>query len=194
MRKNAWSEQVLAGLKISRPKFDLFLSFISGPIYCYDKSTSSCIAGHKLLPDPYESQRLVQDVINHVNPNLSNLVLNWKHVLVCSSDELSCHFTREFSWFSNRVLHMSSSSWFQAETFFYCGWPVCMWDSHWFPELEKGFLHKRRLRLTLWWLFIMVSALHILRFDCFSFTAFKARIDLFNDVLNYFEICVQINR
>ncbi|KAG1962543.1 histone-lysine N-methyltransferase SETD7 [Pimephales promelas] len=28
------------------------------PVYCYDKSTSSCIASHKLLPDPYESQRV----------------------------------------------------------------------------------------------------------------------------------------
>ncbi|XP_035388330.1 histone-lysine N-methyltransferase SETD7 isoform X4 [Electrophorus electricus] len=28
------------------------------PVYSYDKSTSSCIAGHKMLPDPYESQRV----------------------------------------------------------------------------------------------------------------------------------------
>ncbi|KAK7137810.1 hypothetical protein R3I94_013452 [Phoxinus phoxinus] len=28
------------------------------PVYCYDKSTSSCIASHKLLPDHYESQRV----------------------------------------------------------------------------------------------------------------------------------------
>lgn len=33
-----------------------FMSF-KGPIYSYDKSTSSCIATHTLLPDPYESQR-----------------------------------------------------------------------------------------------------------------------------------------
>lgn len=28
-----------------------------GPVYSYDKSTSTCIATHTLLPDPYESQR-----------------------------------------------------------------------------------------------------------------------------------------
>lgn len=39
----------------SRPHFTVDPD---SPIYCYDKSTSSCIAGHKLLPDPYESQRV----------------------------------------------------------------------------------------------------------------------------------------
>ncbi|XP_061108623.1 histone-lysine N-methyltransferase SETD7 isoform X3 [Conger conger] len=29
-----------------------------GPVYRYDKSTSSCIAAHGLLPDPYETQRV----------------------------------------------------------------------------------------------------------------------------------------
>lgn len=53
----------------------LFSLLSLGTVYCYDKSTSSCIAGHKLLPDPYESQRLVQAVINHVNLNLSNFAL-----------------------------------------------------------------------------------------------------------------------
>ncbi|KAI4879319.1 hypothetical protein NFI96_022624 [Prochilodus magdalenae] len=28
------------------------------PVYSYDKSTPSCIASHKMLPDPYESQRV----------------------------------------------------------------------------------------------------------------------------------------
>ncbi|XP_062856656.1 histone-lysine N-methyltransferase SETD7 isoform X4 [Trichomycterus rosablanca] len=34
----------------------------NSPVYTYDKSTSSCIASHKVMPDPYESQRWM-DVI-----------------------------------------------------------------------------------------------------------------------------------
>lgn len=72
----------------------IFLSLV-GPVYCYDKSTSSCIAGYKLLPDPYESQRLVHAVIHHVNLNLSNLILNRKYIFVFSSDGLSCYYVGE---------------------------------------------------------------------------------------------------
>lgn len=61
----------------------LFFYSCLGTVYCYDKSTSSCIAGHKLFPDPYESQRLVQAVINHVNLNLSNFALKVLPILRC---------------------------------------------------------------------------------------------------------------
>lgn len=30
---------------------------VQGPLYSYDKSTSTCVATHVLLPDPYESDR-----------------------------------------------------------------------------------------------------------------------------------------
>lgn len=38
-----------------RPRFT---PVANSPVYSYDKSTSSCIATHTLLPDPYESQRV----------------------------------------------------------------------------------------------------------------------------------------
>ncbi|XP_061581924.1 histone-lysine N-methyltransferase SETD7 [Cololabis saira] len=38
-----------------RPRFE---RSPSSPVFSYDKSTSSCIATHTLLPDPYESQRV----------------------------------------------------------------------------------------------------------------------------------------
>ncbi|KAL4641733.1 histone-lysine N-methyltransferase SETD7 isoform X2 [Arapaima gigas] len=38
-----------------RPHFDIVPD---SPVYAYDKSTSTCIATHTLLPDPYESQRV----------------------------------------------------------------------------------------------------------------------------------------
>ncbi|XP_022057095.2 histone-lysine N-methyltransferase SETD7 isoform X1 [Acanthochromis polyacanthus] len=38
-----------------RPRFDIAPN---SPVYSYDKSTSSCIATHLLLPDPYENQRV----------------------------------------------------------------------------------------------------------------------------------------
>ncbi|XP_049610512.1 histone-lysine N-methyltransferase SETD7 [Syngnathus scovelli] len=39
-----------------RPSFEVTPS--SGAVYTYDKSTSTCIATHAMLPDPYESQRV----------------------------------------------------------------------------------------------------------------------------------------
>ncbi|XP_026214263.1 histone-lysine N-methyltransferase SETD7 isoform X1 [Anabas testudineus] len=38
-----------------RPRFEITPN---SPVYSYDKSTSTCIATHSLLPDPYESQRV----------------------------------------------------------------------------------------------------------------------------------------
>ncbi|XP_004073641.1 histone-lysine N-methyltransferase SETD7 [Oryzias latipes] len=38
-----------------RPRFEVAPN---SPVYSYDKSTSTCIATHTLLPDPYESQRV----------------------------------------------------------------------------------------------------------------------------------------
>ncbi|XP_075948222.1 histone-lysine N-methyltransferase SETD7 isoform X1 [Anarhichas minor] len=38
-----------------RPRFEITPN---SPVYSYDKSTSTCIAAHALLPDPYESQRV----------------------------------------------------------------------------------------------------------------------------------------
>ncbi|KAK9517597.1 hypothetical protein VZT92_022955 [Zoarces viviparus] len=38
-----------------RPRFEITPN---SPVYLYDKSTSTCIAAHALLPDPYESQRV----------------------------------------------------------------------------------------------------------------------------------------
>lgn len=51
-------EARLAGLtpnQTGRPHFEIAAN---SPVYSYDKSTSSCIATHTLLPDPYESQRV----------------------------------------------------------------------------------------------------------------------------------------
>ncbi|XP_074503806.1 histone-lysine N-methyltransferase SETD7 isoform X2 [Sebastes fasciatus] len=39
-----------------RPRFEIAPN---SPVYSYDKSTSTCITSHALLPDPYESQRVV---------------------------------------------------------------------------------------------------------------------------------------
>ncbi|XP_031733867.1 histone-lysine N-methyltransferase SETD7 isoform X1 [Anarrhichthys ocellatus] len=38
-----------------RPRFEITPN---SPVYSYDKSTSTCIATHALLPDPYENQRV----------------------------------------------------------------------------------------------------------------------------------------
>ncbi|KAM9375981.1 histone-lysine N-methyltransferase SETD7 [Pholidichthys leucotaenia] len=38
-----------------RPRFEIAPN---SPLYSYDKSTSTCIATHALLPDPYENQRV----------------------------------------------------------------------------------------------------------------------------------------
>ncbi|XP_041847178.1 histone-lysine N-methyltransferase SETD7 [Melanotaenia boesemani] len=38
-----------------RPRFQIT---VNSPVFSYDKSTSSCMATHALLPDPYESQRV----------------------------------------------------------------------------------------------------------------------------------------
>ncbi|XP_054453978.1 histone-lysine N-methyltransferase SETD7 isoform X1 [Anoplopoma fimbria] len=41
--------------KSGRPRFEITPN---SPAYSYDKSTSTCITAHALLPDPYESQRV----------------------------------------------------------------------------------------------------------------------------------------
>ncbi|XP_029918011.1 histone-lysine N-methyltransferase SETD7 isoform X2 [Myripristis murdjan] len=45
----------LVSTENSRPRFEVTPN---SPVYTYDKSTSTCIATHTLLPDPYESQRV----------------------------------------------------------------------------------------------------------------------------------------
>ncbi|XP_023133628.2 histone-lysine N-methyltransferase SETD7 [Amphiprion ocellaris] len=45
----------LISSQTGRPRFDITAN---SPVYSYDKSTSSCIATHLLLPDPYENQRV----------------------------------------------------------------------------------------------------------------------------------------
>ncbi|XP_061541864.1 histone-lysine N-methyltransferase SETD7 isoform X1 [Phycodurus eques] len=45
----------LTATENGRPYFEFTPS---GAVYTYDKSTSTCIATHALLPDPYESQRV----------------------------------------------------------------------------------------------------------------------------------------
>ncbi|KAJ8262391.1 hypothetical protein GJAV_G00165910 [Gymnothorax javanicus] len=45
----------LTSVENGRPHFDIVPD---SPVYCYDKSTSTCIAGHCLLSDPYETQRV----------------------------------------------------------------------------------------------------------------------------------------
>ncbi|XP_029517913.1 histone-lysine N-methyltransferase SETD7 [Oncorhynchus nerka] len=45
----------LVSMETTRPHFDVSSD---SPVYSYDKSTSTCIATHTLLPDPYESKRV----------------------------------------------------------------------------------------------------------------------------------------
>lgn len=40
-----------------KKQLDRKMFYFEGPVYSYDKSTSTCIATHTLLPDPYESRR-----------------------------------------------------------------------------------------------------------------------------------------
>ncbi|XP_062332197.1 histone-lysine N-methyltransferase SETD7 isoform X1 [Osmerus eperlanus] len=45
----------LVSMETGRPHFDVVPD---SPVYSYDKSTSTCIATHTFLPDPYESKRV----------------------------------------------------------------------------------------------------------------------------------------
>nr|XP_029517915.1 histone-lysine N-methyltransferase SETD7 isoform X3 [Oncorhynchus nerka] len=46
----------LVSMETTRPHFDVSSD---SPVYSYDKSTSTCIATHTLLPDPYESKSFI---------------------------------------------------------------------------------------------------------------------------------------
>uniref|UniRef100_A0A1A7YBU0 Histone-lysine N-methyltransferase SETD7 n=1 Tax=Iconisemion striatum TaxID=60296 RepID=A0A1A7YBU0_9TELE len=46
---------MLVSNQTGRPHFEITPN---SPVYSYDKSTSTCITAHPLLPDPYESQRV----------------------------------------------------------------------------------------------------------------------------------------
>ncbi|KAL0974232.1 hypothetical protein UPYG_G00217470 [Umbra pygmaea] len=54
----------LVSTETSRPHFEVCPD---SPVYSYDKSTSTCIATHTLLPDPYES-KMVFDVLPSAVP------------------------------------------------------------------------------------------------------------------------------
>ncbi|KAL8207087.1 UNVERIFIED_CONTAM: Histone-lysine N-methyltransferase setd7 [Gekko kuhli] len=47
----------LFSIEEGKPQFEV----VPGPVYSFDKSTSSCISTNALLPDPYESERVYVD-------------------------------------------------------------------------------------------------------------------------------------
>ncbi|XP_043982095.1 histone-lysine N-methyltransferase SETD7 [Gambusia affinis] len=59
----------LTSNQTGRPRFQIAPN---SPVYSYDKSTSTCIATHALLPDPYESQRVLvaESLINGAGQGL----------------------------------------------------------------------------------------------------------------------------
>lgn len=69
--------------------FPLLISGFLGPVYSFDKSTSSCISTNALLPDPYESERwaffffffchcLCFFALIYLGPNFANLFFLFK--------------------------------------------------------------------------------------------------------------------